>query len=301
VSQGTKTGERAIVRLDQGRHPFHTLEELGMRDKTREKFLEILGGNRGFILFSSMPMDGLTTTVDISLSETDRLLRNFVAVEDEARRELEIENVEVSTFNRAAGETPASRLPKLIRTYPDVIVVRDLSDVETLKILCQQVNENRLVIGTIRGKSVVDALQRVLALKVPAGDFAAAISGVLYSRLIRKLCPACKIGYEPTADVLKKLGIPQGRVQTFYREPNSEEVNKVCTECGGIGYLGRTALFELLAVNDGVRQALQKSPKVEVIRKTARAAGMRLFQEEGVLLVTKGVTSLAELMRVLKQ
>ena len=301
LSQGTQGGERAILRLDQGRHPFRTLEELGMRDNTREKFLEVLGGSKGFLLFSSMPMGGLTTTVDISLSETDRLLRNFVAVEDADRREVEIENVEVTTYRRAAGETPLSVLPPLIRTYPDVIVVRDLSDTETVKLLCQQVNENRLIIGTIRAKSSVDALLRVLALKIPAPEFAAAVSGVLYSRLVRNLCPKCKVGYEPTADVCKKLGIPPGRVQTFYREPTSEEVNKVCTDCGGIGYLARTGIFELLVVNDGVRQVLAKTPQPELIRKAARTAGMRSLQEEGILLVAKGVTSLPELMRVLKQ
>jgi type II secretory ATPase GspE/PulE/Tfp pilus assembly ATPase PilB-like protein len=299
--QATQTGERVVLRFDHGRHPFHDLEELGMRDKIREKFLDVLGADKGFVLFSSLPRGGLTTMTDVSLGETDRLLRNFVAIERENQRELEIQNVEVTTYNRAAGETPATVLPALIRTYPDVIVVRNLRDAETLKILCRQIEENRLVIGTIQGKNSVDALLRVLAIKVPADEFAPVVSGVIYSRLVRKLCSACRVGYEPTADVLKKLGIPKGRAETFYREPNADEIDKVCTKCGGIGYLGRTGIFELLVVDDGVRQALRRSPRYDRVRKVARAAGMRSLQEEGILLVIKGVTSLPEVMRVLKK
>jgi type II secretory ATPase GspE/PulE/Tfp pilus assembly ATPase PilB-like protein len=299
--QGTNSGERVVLRFDQGRHPFKSLDELGMRDKIRDQFLEVIGGDRGFVLFSSLPMGGLTTMVDVALHETDRLLRNFVAIEPEDRRELEIENIEITTYKRAAGDTPATVLPTLLRTYPDVLVVRDLSDAETLKILCRQINENRLVVGTVRGKNSADALLRVLALKVPADEFAAVVSGVLYSRLVRKLCSACRVGYEPTDDIIKKLGIPKGRVETFYREPNADEIDKVCTKCGGIGYFGRTGIFELLLVDDGVRQALRQTPQYDHVRKAARKAGMRSLQEEGILLAAKGVTSLAEVSRVLKQ
>jgi len=301
TDQGTEAGERVVVKLDEGKHPFETLASLGMRSKMRERFLEIVGGDRGFVLFSSLPAGGLTTTIDVSLEETDQLLRNFVAIEDVAKPELEIENVEVTTYNRAGGETPATVLPKLLRTYPDVIVVRDLRDAETVKILCAQVEENRLSLVSNHGKNAADALLRVLALKVPPRELAEAITAVLYVRLVRKLCPACKVGYEPAADLLKKLGIPQGRVEALYREPNPDEVEKVCPECGGIGYLGRTGMFEFLVADEGVRQTLIKTPKVDLVKKAARAAGMRSLQEEGIVLVAKGITSLPELMRVLKQ
>jgi type II secretory ATPase GspE/PulE/Tfp pilus assembly ATPase PilB-like protein len=301
TSQGTEHGERAVLALDPGKHPFHTLSELGMRDKVREQFLEIIGGNRGFVLFASLPADGLTTSIDVSLEETDRLLRHFVAVEDEAQPEPEIENVEVTTFKRSAQETPATVLPKLVRTYPDVIVVRDLRDAASVEMLCKQVEENRLIIGSVRATSAADALLRILALKVSPAEFAEAVTAVLYSRLIRKLCEACKVAYEPAPELLKKIGITPGRVEALYREPTPEEVDKVCTECGGIGYFGRTAMFELLQVNDAIRQILAGSPQLDLVKKAARAAGMRSLQEEGILLVAKGVTSLPELMRALKQ
>jgi len=136
-------------------------------------------------------------------------------------------------------------------------------------------------------------------LKVPPGEWAKAVTGVLNQRLVRKLCDHCKEAYAPTPQVLQQLGIPEGRIQAFYRPPQQPE--EVCPECGGIGYKGRTALFELLLVDDTVRKVLATSPKIDLLRQAARKAGMRSLQEEGVLLVAKGVTSLPELMRVMKQ
>jgi len=123
---------------------------------------------------------------------------------------------------------------------------------------------------------------------------------VLCIRLIRKLCETCKVAYEPTPDLSKKLGLPEGKVEALYRTPKPEEIEKPCKTCGGIGYVGRTAVFELLLIDDAIRQLLIKEPKLELLRKAAKATGMRTFQEEGVLLIARGVTSLAELQRVLK-
>ena len=127
------------------------------------------------------------------------------------------------------------------------------------------------------------------------------MTAVLCMRLIRKLCETCKVGYEPTPDLAKKLGLPEGKVEALYRTPKPEEIEKPCKTCGGIGYFGRTAVFELLVVDDQIREILIKEPKLDLLQKAAKAAGMRSFQEEGVLLIAKGVTSLAELQRVLKQ
>ena len=101
--------------------------------------------------------------------------------------------------------------------------------------------------------------------------------------------------------MLKKLGIPAGKVEALYRVPKPEEIEKPCKECGGLGFKGRIAMFELLQVDDKIREVLVKKPEFELLKKAARLAGMRPFQEEGLLLVAKGVTSLAELQRVLKE
>jgi type II secretory ATPase GspE/PulE/Tfp pilus assembly ATPase PilB-like protein len=227
-------------------------------------------------------------------------VRGFVGVESTAIKELKVENVPITSFDPAAGQTPATILPKLIREHPDVFVVPDMVDAESATILCDQVeNENRMVVTSVRAKEASESLLRVMMLKVPPAKFATSVIAALNERLIRKLCPKCKEGYAPTPQVLEQLGIPAGRVEAFYRPPTQPE--EVCQECQGIGYLGRTGIFELLFIDDGVRQALTTTPQLAAVRQAARKAGMRTLQEEGIVLVAKGITSLQELMRVLKE
>ncbi len=303
VSQGVPTGERVIVKLLGGyQREFKRYEDLGMRAKLADQWSAIMARDKGLLVIAAMPEGGLTTLTDVSLIETDRLLRDFVAIEELDHRERDIENIEVTTYDAGKGQTAATILPPLIRKYPNVYVIRDFSDTEAVKLLLREINdEDRLVITNVHAKEAPEALLRILHLQVPQRDFAAVVTAVLCTRLIRKLCDACKVAYAPTPDLLKKLGIPQGKIEALYRVPKAEEIEKPCNECGGLGFKGRTGLFELLVVDDRIREILVKQPKIELLCKAARLAGMRSFQEEGLLLVAKGVTSLAELQRVLKE
>jgi type II secretory ATPase GspE/PulE/Tfp pilus assembly ATPase PilB-like protein len=300
-SQGVATGERVVMSLRGEKQHFKSYSELGMREGLYQQWAELVGSEQGVLVFSSMPGGGLTTLINTSLEESDRLMRDFVAIEEVNHREVEIQNIAVHTYDAAAGETPATLMPKLIRSYPNVYICRDLVDTESAKVLINEVKDERLVITSIPAKEAAEALLRILQLKPPAREFAAAVKGVLYVRLIRKLCSDCKVGYTPPPDVLQKLGIPAGKVEKLYRPPKPEEIEKPCPTCQGLGYVGRTGIFELLVMNDQMREILVKQPKVELLKKAARAAHQRLLQEEGILLVAKGVTSIPELMRVLKQ
>ena len=301
VSQGVQSGERVIVNLLGGKQDvLSTYVDLGMREKLRDVWSELMAADVGLLLFASMPEGGLTTMVDVSLRETDRLMRDFVAVEEENTHEQDIENIAVTKFNAKAGETPATVLPKLIRSYPNVLVVRDFVDAESSKMLIEQVDEGRLIVTTCHARSAAEALLRMLQKKAPHKLFSQNITGVLCTRLIRKLCDTCKVPYEPNPEMLKKLGIPTGKVTALYRPPKGEEIEKPCTDCAAVGYRGRAGIYELLVVNDQVREVLLKQPKLDILQKAARHAGMRTFQEEAILLVAKGLTSIDEAMRVLK-
>ncbi|HEX4412499.1 MAG TPA: ATPase, T2SS/T4P/T4SS family [Lacipirellulaceae bacterium] len=303
ASQGVPTGERVVLQLMGGpQRSFSKYEDLGMRPKTAEQWNACMSQDKGLVIFAAVPEGGLTTLTDVSLMETDRLLRDFAAIEEVHHRERELENVDVTTYDAAKGETPATILPALIRKYPNAYILRDFSDPESSKILIGEArDEDRLVITSVHAKTAAETLLRMLQQKVPQKEFAAVVTAVLCTRLIRKLCDTCKVAYAPTPDLLKKLGIPQGKVEALYRVPKGEEIEKPCKECGGVGFKGRTGIFELLEVDDKVREVLVKAPKLELLTKAARLAGMRPFQEEGLLLVAKGVTSLAELQRVLKE
>ncbi|MBN2296281.1 MAG: Flp pilus assembly complex ATPase component TadA [Pirellulales bacterium] len=299
ASQGTQTGERVLLQFEPAKVLFKSLDDLGMREKMQNQLLELIGQKEGFILLSAMPASGLRSTTAMVLQKTDRFTREFMAVEDESNRYEPVENVPVTTYKSSEGLTPDSILLKVFRTVPDVVVIRDMVNAETVRMMCEATNDDKMFVGTIRAKDCAEALLRVLAMKVSPKLFAKSITAVLNQRLIRKLCNECKEAYAPTPQVLQQLGIPQGRVQAFYRPP--QEPEEVCTECNGIGYKGRTAIFELMVVDDTIRKLLASGAKLDLIRKAAAKAGMQSLQAEGVVLVAKGITSLPELMRVMKQ
>ena len=169
TSQGVQTGERVDRRSCWAASAsFKTYEDLGMRTKLAEQWAEIMARDKGLVIISGMPEGGLTTLTDVSLMETDRLLRDFVAIEEEHHREREIENIEVTTYNAAKGETPATMLPALIRKYPNVYVCRDFIDAEAAKLLMNEIrDEDRLVITNVHAKEAAEALLRMLQMKVP--------------------------------------------------------------------------------------------------------------------------------------
>ncbi len=299
-SQGVEGGERALVSLQSPKAPILTLEELGMRSKTQQQLEALLNLPQGMVLFSSLPQGGLSSLFDGALKACDCYMRDFASVEDVKYPEREVENVHVTTYNPAGGEQLLPVLQKMVRTYPNVIVVRNMNDPEIGKFLCDQTHDERLVLTSIRAKDAPESLLRVLMLKVPPKDFVNAISGAVCTRLVRRLCDECKEAYAPPAEVLQQLGTLASKVQTLFRPPTEADPKKPCPNCQGIGYKGRIGMFELIVVDDGVREALVKNPKIDAVRAAARRAGMKTFQEEGLVLLVKGTTSLTELQRVLK-
>ena len=211
VSQRVQTGERALIQFETRSSQWKTLADLGMRDKMQEQLMELLHRPKGFVLFSAVPAGGLRTTLDVLLRGMDRFLREFVAVEDEANPSTAIENIPVTAYKASAGESPASVLPKLFRTEPNVVIVRDLVDGQTVSLLCREtVQADRIMIGSIRAKDAAEAMLRTLMLKAPPQEFAAAISGVLCQRLVRKLCETCKEPYSPATTCCNSWAFPRG-------------------------------------------------------------------------------------------
>jgi type II secretory ATPase GspE/PulE/Tfp pilus assembly ATPase PilB-like protein len=303
--QATPNGERAIVEFEVKGIHLNTLDDLGMRTKMQEQLREVLHHTRGMAILSALPNGGLRTTTKVVLHGLDRFVREFAAVEDEGNRYDEVENIPVTTYNGAAGQTPADILARVFRTQPNLLVVRDLVNAKTVKMLCDEsAAEERFMIGTVRAKDAVEALLRVYAIeKAPIPEFREQVACVLAQRLVRKLCDKCKEPYTPGADVLNQLGIPPDKVKTFFRPPTpkpDEDRREICRECGGAGYLGQTAIFELLVVDDLLRKTLATTPKLDALRAAARKSGMKTLKEEGILMVVRGATSLPELMRVLK-
>jgi type II secretory ATPase GspE/PulE/Tfp pilus assembly ATPase PilB-like protein len=313
TTQGTQTGERVLFSLlKQVKNP-PTLEELGMREPHRQKLKEYLAVKNNLVIMCSMPGDGLSASWTGMLKFSDRLTRDYICFEDSNKRELEVENIEIHRYDGAAGETPMKHLYNVSLKQPEVYCIPELTEVESLNFLVNEVQlEERKGIFGFRAKEGLEVILRLLALKPkdPQG-LIKSLGLIVNQRLIRKLCDGCKEAYPASPELCQKLGIPAGRVQNFYREkqpppPDADPKAKkkkeeICPKCRGMLYHGRTAIYELIAIDDTLRQAIMQQPKIEVLRQVSRKCGNWSLQEEGILLLAQGTISLTELQRVLKQ
>jgi len=305
TSQGTKTGERAIIQYEDPSVRKRRLPDYALRAKVQEDLQTLLGAKRGLFVISAAPGTGLTSLVTVCLASIDRYTRSVMAIEDKQSADVEVENVQVTAYDSLEQETPMTKLPGVIRQFPDVLFVPEMVNAEAATFLCEDaVSDDRLIITTSRAREAAEGLlQPAIETKVPLKKYAAAVSGSIAQKLVRKLCDQCKEAYPPQPQILQKLGIPVDKVSAFYRPPtpNPQGKQEICKACSGLGYSGQVAMVELLVVDDLIRQTMIREPKVETLRAAARRQGMKTFEDEGLMLVVKGITSVAELSRVLKE
>jgi type II secretory ATPase GspE/PulE/Tfp pilus assembly ATPase PilB-like protein len=321
TAQGTPTGERVLLEILDDSVKLDSLNDIGMREGLQKILKGWLAQPKGLIVFSAPTNSGLRTTWRAGLQAADRFIRDFVMIRDaSAPKEDEIINVDAKVFDPAKGETAQKLLTELLLKQPDAIVLPDVKDPETLAMLVGQCqDEDKLVVTRIRANTAVEAALRLrqLAGKENAAKYADALIGVVNQRLIRKLCEQCKQPFQPPPQLLQRLGIPPGRVEVLFQEKQplsqaelealkaqKQEPPPPCYYCGAIGYRGRTGVFELVEATPDFKRALMERPQAEVLTQVAKKdsakTGARGIQEEAILAVAKGDTSIQEVQRVLR-
>lgn len=313
ASQGIPTGERVLLKVSPKKPVLTTLDALGMRAKMQEKLRGLLNSNDSMFLFSGLPGQGLPTTWRVGLESADRFVRDFHSIEDVALNEDEMINIIKHTFDSAAGENPMTILKSLLLKQPDVLVFPELPEEDIMKLICEEVaEEHRYFITRLNASNSIEALLKLMATYKPLAKNLLNVScGVINQRLIRRLCLECRQPFKPSPQMLAKLGIPPGRVQVLYQPfippPPEQRVDangkpieiEICKKCNGRGYYGQAAIFELLAIDDEIRKAIIKKPEPKAIAAVAKQQGFLSMQDEGVLAVATGLTSLQEVQRVL--
>lgn len=293
---GTKTlatSRQIVLALDEPPLAVKKLEDLGMSGDLATKVRGLLTLEKGIFIVSSPPLAGCTTTFDAVLGSTDRLLRDFVSIEDSDRPPAEIQNIKPVRFSTAAGETPMAALKKALLEYPKAVVMRDLVDAETVAKLVELADDQTLVIMSIRAGDAIDAIQRLLALKVDREALGRSLLGAVAQRLVRKLCPQCAEGAPPPAELLQFLKLSAEELPEIKKASSFGG----CRGCFGRRYVGRTGLFEL-ASGATLRQQLAAEADPKRLRQAALKDGMRALREEGFSAVVAGKTSLEEVQRV---
>jgi general secretion pathway protein E len=296
ASQGTRHGEKMSLRILDQTNSVGSLAELGIRKQLVDKLSSIVKQPHGLFLCCGPTGAGKSTTLFAALHEIDPYQRNIITIEDPV--EYRIDNVSQIEINQKAGQTFAESLRSILRQDPDVVMIGEIRDAETARIACQAANTGHMVFSTVHANDTFTALYRLIDLGVEPFMLASSLSALLAQRLARRLCPDCKEAYQPNPEFLKKANLPPDKVKSFYRQPKNPEI--VCPNCGGLGYKGRISVVELLDFNERMRDMIRDTANISQLKAQARKNGMLYMKEEGLRLVVKGVTSIDELLRVVK-
>ena len=295
ATQGTREGEKMVIRILDQANSVSTLAKLGMRKQLTERIENVIHEPHGLFLCCGPTGAGKSTTLYCCLNEIDSYQKNIITIEDPV--EYKMDGVTQIEINTKADQTFAGSLRSVLRQDPDVVMLGEIRDGETARIACQAANTGHMVFSTVHANDTITALLRLIDLEVDPSMLATSISGILGQRLARRLCPQCKEAYKPNPEFLKKAGLPANKIDNFYRPP---KVPTHCTNCGDLGYKGRIGVYELLLINDRIRDLVREKAAVSAIRAEARKNGMLYMKEEGLRLVIRGVTSIEELLRVVK-
>jgi type II secretory ATPase GspE/PulE/Tfp pilus assembly ATPase PilB-like protein len=287
----TLFGESVVLRLlDRGGRPV-ALAELGMPAGVFAAFERLARKPHGMLLVTGPTGSGKTTTLYAALALRDRAAEKVVSVEDPV--EYQVPGVTQVPVHRTAGVTFASALRSILRQDPDVVMVGETRDPETAEIAVQAAMTGHLVFSTLHTNDAVGAIPRLLDLGIPEYLIAGTVEGILAQRLVRKSCDACLEEYRPSAEAVARLadGAPAPR---FFRGAG-------CAACRGTGFRGRAGVFELLVMNDRLRDAVvRRAPRSE-LAAAAVDAGMRPLRADGWDKVIQGVTTVEEVLRVVQE
>ncbi|NOY14033.1 MAG: Flp pilus assembly complex ATPase component, partial [Deltaproteobacteria bacterium] len=235
-----------------------------------------------------------TTTLYSALSEINSREQNIITVEDPI--EYQLPGVGQIQVNPKIDLTFARGLRSILRQDPDVIMVGEIRDGETAKIAVQAALTGHLVFSTLHTNDAAGALARLVEMGVEPFLAASALVGVLAQRLVRTICPHCRMSYRPEEKLLLELAegskLPDGA--TFYR-------GRGCSHCMKVGYLGRTGLYELLEVTDPIRRLVTDNADAATIRQQALKLGMRPLRQAGLAKVLAGKTTVEEVLRVTQE
>ncbi len=303
-TSGTTAGERLRLQIHTGPKVFR-LHELGFSPQRQELCKSILAKHHGLFLLASPRQHGLTTTQYAVLRGHDAYMNNIHALE---RRPLtELDNVTQQRYVGANTDVNYARMfQSILRREPDIIMVGECEDRETAVLATRAavVDHKKIYMG-MEAKDSFDALSQYLSLVGDKDMAAKALLGVLAQRLVRVLCTQCREAFEPDAATLKKLNIPAEKIEHFYRPPPDTKTDRkgkpvVCPKCRGTGYVGRSGIFELLTVDPAVAKLIEAGAPINRIKTQCRKAKMYYLQEEGLLKVMDGTTSMNEILRCLR-
>ncbi len=286
---GTTWGEMMVVRVLDSAGELLNLESLGLDSMALHVWRQLLALPYGMVLVSGPTGSGKTTTLYASVTELVNNRGNIMAVEDPI--EYRLEGINQIQVNRAAGIDFPAGLRSIMRLDPDIILVGEIRDEETAKTAVNAALTGHLVLASIHSNDAASSIVRLLDLGVEPFLAATGVIGALAQRLVRKIDTSCEMITEPTAtEAMAYEQEMQGPVEEFW-------AGQGCNFCNGTGYLGRTGVFEVMAVDDSIRKLIGAGSSGQEIRTQAVASGMVPLRRAGMMKAQERVTTLGEVFR----
>jgi type IV pilus assembly protein PilB len=286
----TQYGEKVVMRLLESDAPTQDFAKLGFPAVIATEMRRMLALPQGMILVTGPTGSGKSTTLYASLNHIRKPAINIITVEDPV--EYAIPGLNQVQVNARAGLTFATSLRSILRQDPDVIMIGEIRDKETAEIAVKAAQTGHLVLSTLHTNDSVAAITRLLDIGVPGFQIAAAVTGIIGQRLIRKLC-SCHQTEPATPEFVSQM-----MLAGVLAPPAMQSVATGCDECDLTGYKGRIGIYEMLAVNNSMRTAIREGGRNDEIRALARRNGMRLMHEYALEHVKEGMTTLDEVLRV---
>ncbi len=284
----TVWGEKVTMRILDKRSILIGIEKLGFESDDLKTFIDLINKPYGIIFVTGPTGSGKTTTLYAVLNELNHIDKNLMSIEDPI--EYQLPGVTQAQVNEKAGLTFSSALRSMLRQDPDIIMVGEIRDRETAETAVHASLTGHLVLATIHANDTSSTISRLYHMGVEPYLISSSVIAILAQRLVRTICPECKIEYIPPQKALDTLGIAPG-TKLFKGEG--------CDFCRGKGYYGRIGVFELLKITDDIRDIINQRASAPVIRKKSREMGMSTLQQDGIRKVIKGITSIEEVIRVL--
>jgi len=284
-------GESVVMRILDKSKSRIVLEELGMSQQLLEKWKELLLKPHGFLLVCGPTGSGKTTCLYAGLNLLNREEKKIITIEDPV--EYQIRGITQANVNPRAGLTFASGLRSIVRQDPDVVLVGEIRDTETADIAIHAALTGHLVLSTLHTNESAGAASRLLEMGIEPFLIASSLMGILSVRLVRLVCPACAEEVEPHASILARLRLPPpDPPKVRYRR------GRGCPLCSHTGYHGRTGVFELLVMDDAIRDAIMNRASAAEIQQRAIANGMTTLLGDALERAKRGDTTVEEVMRV---
>ena len=289
----TYYGEKAVIRILNKEESRLTMEELGFSQGSYKSINSFIKQPQGMVLFTGPTGSGKTSSLYACLGIVKSDEVNIITVEDPV--EFELQGVNQVQINEKVGLTFPFVLRSILRQDPNVIMVGEIRDMETAEIALQASLTGHLVLSTLHTNDAASTITRLIDIGMPPYLISSSILGIVAQRLVRKICPECKEEYIPSNDTLSRLSLSQEELPfKFYRGIG-------CPACGQSGYRGRTVIEEVLIMGHKMRELIQQSASVDIIREAAMATGMTTLGVSGLKKVEQGITTLDEVLKAVQQ